>query len=188
MKYALGVLLVLLAAGGCKKTPTPAKIDPSKFTTAEKIELPGCGNLYKVSETLYRGEQPTADGFVELEKLGIKTIVNLRSLHSDENKLKETGLAYERIRMEAWDPEQAEIEQFLTIVTDPAKQPVFVHCLHGADRTGTMVAVYRIVVEDWEKEKALDEMTQGPFGFHEVFDGLPEFIDAMEVEPLREKY
>ena len=192
LAYLSCVVVLLSAAGGCKKTSPPtsdtAAVDPAQFTTAEKIERPGCGNLYKVSETLYRGQQPTAEGFAELEKLGIKTVVNLRSLHSDRSKLKGTNLVYEHIRMEAWDPEQAEVEQFLNIVTDPARQPVFVHCLHGADRTGTMVAVYRIVVEDWEKEKALEEMTQGPFGFHEMFQGLPEFIEGMNVEQLREKY
>ena len=90
--------------------------------------------------------------------------------------------------MEAWDPKQEEVVQFLKIVTDPAKQPVFVHCLHGADRTGTMVAVYRIIVEGWDKEKALEEMQKGPFGFHEVFKGLPEFIEELDVVRLRKEF
>jgi protein tyrosine phosphatase (PTP) superfamily phosphohydrolase (DUF442 family) len=185
-------LCVLLAVtvsvlSGCKKSPestTQQMEDPTQFTTAVKIELPGCGNLYKVSDTLYRGEQPTEEGFKELEKLGIKTVVNLRSLHSDRDELEGTKLGYEHIRMEAWDPEQDEIEAFLQIATDPQKQPVFVHCLHGADRTGTMVAVYRIVVQDWDKQKAIDEMQKGPFGFHEIFSGLPEFIQDLDIETL----
>ena len=59
-------------------------------------------------------------------------MVNLRSLHSDRDKLEGTQLAYEHIPMEAWNPKQEEVVQFLKIATDPAKQPVFVHCLHGA--------------------------------------------------------
>lgn len=178
-----GLMLLTPALNGCKKSAPPPSATP-----AEKLELSGCGNLYKVSDTLYRGEQPSAEGFAELEKLGIKTVVNLRSLHSDKTKLKGTKLACEHIRMEAWDPQQKEIEEFLAIATNKTKQPVFVHCLHGADRTGTMVAVYRIVVEGWDKEKALDEMQNGPFGFHAMFKELPAFIEELDVETLRKKY
>ena len=121
-----------------------------------------------------------------MEKLGIKTIVNLRSFHSDRDELEDTALAYEHIRMEAWDPEEEEVETFLKIATDPDKQPVFVHCQHGADRTGAMVAVYRIVVENWDKEKAINEMQNGPFGFHKIFSGLPTFIEELNIEALQE--
>ena len=182
------VLLVISILSGCKKTSTEQTVKPEQFTTAEKVDLPGCGNLYKVSDMLYRGEQPTAEGFMELEKLGIKTVVNLRSLHSDRDELEGISLAYEHIRMEAWDPEQEEIEAFLKIVINPEKQPVFVHCQHGADRTGTMVAVYRIVIEGWDAEKAIDEMRNGPFGFHEIWTGLPKFIDELDVEYLRTRF
>ena len=77
---------------------------------------------------------------------------------------------------------------FLEIVTDPEKRPVFVHCMHGADRTGTMVAVYRIVVEGWDKEKAIDEMRNGPFGFHEIWTGLPEFLKELDIEGLQKEF
>jgi len=186
---ALSWMLLLPVIAGCdsKTGGTPSEDSPP-VTTATKIERPGCGNLYQVSETLYRGQQPTKEGFKELEKLGIKTVVNLRNLHSDRDKLEGTSLGYERIDMEAWDPELEQVEAFLKIVTDPNKQPVFVHCQHGSDRTGTMVAVYRIVVEGWDTEKAIDEMRNGPFGFHEIFSGLPKFIEELDVEKLRSQY
>ncbi|MHC5118834.1 MAG: dual specificity protein phosphatase family protein [Planctomycetota bacterium] len=188
----LVLVLILGAMNGCEKStpqsPEATETDPAQFTTAKKIDLPGCGNLYKVSDTLYRGEQPTAEGFKELEKRGIKTVVNLRSLHSDRDELEGTKLGYEHIRMEAWDPEPEAVKAFLKIVTDPEKQPVFVHCMHGADRTGTMVAVYRIVVEGWDKEKAIDEMRNGPFGFHEIWTGLPEFLKELDIEGLQKEF
>ncbi len=184
----LSVLVVLPVFCGCDKPPTQTKKDPAQFTTAEKIDLPGCGNLYKVSDTLYRGEQPTAEGFKGLQNLGIKTVVNLRSLHSDQDELEGLSLDYEHIRMEAWDPEQEQVEAFLKIAADPAKKPVFVHCQHGADRTGTMVAVYRIVIENRDTEKAISEMRNGPFGFHEVWTGLPKFLRELDVEGLRKEY
>lgn len=193
LRVELLVLLVLLGMlDGCKRsspeTADVAKANPKQFTTAEKIDLLGCGNLYKVSDVLYRGEQPTVEGFKELEKLGIKTVVNLRSLHSDRDELEGSKLGYEHIRMETWDPELEEVKAFLTIVTDPEKQPVFVHCMHGADRTGTMVAVYRIVIEGWDNEKAIEEMRKGPFGFHEIWTGLPDFLKELDTEALKNEF
>ena len=112
--FLSGLVLLIPVLGGCKKETAPPAA-----TDAQELKLAGCGNLYKVSDTLYRGEQPSAEGFVELEKLGIKTVVNLRSLHSDRAKLKGTNLDYEHIRMEAWDPELEEIEQFLATTSAP---------------------------------------------------------------------
>lgn len=182
-------LMLVISISGCKDSSGESQsASPSQFTTATEIKLSGCGNLYKVSDTLYRGEQPTAEGFKELEKLGIKMVVNLRSLHSDRDELEGTSLGYEHIRMEAWDPEHEQVEAFLKVAADPEKQPIFVHCMHGSDRTGTMVAVYRIVIEGWEAEKAIDEMQKGPFGFHAIFSGLPEFIKELDIESLRSQF
>ncbi|MCI0500073.1 MAG: tyrosine-protein phosphatase [Planctomycetales bacterium] len=180
----------LLVFSGCKKTPanvSPPQ-NPSQVSPARPLRIAGCDNLYKVSDVLYRGAQPTAKGFRGLEKRGIRTVVNLRSFHSDRDELKGTALDYVYIPMQAWDPEQEQIEAFLKIVADPQRQPVFVHCQHGADRTGAMTAVYRIVLEGWEIEKAVNEMKNGPFGFHEIWVGLPTFIEELDVEKLRKEF
>ncbi|MFC1497917.1 tyrosine-protein phosphatase [Verrucomicrobiota bacterium] len=142
-------------------------------------------NLHKVSKDLYRSAQPTAQGMQNLEKMGIKTIVNLRSFHSDRDEIKGTGLGYEHIYMKAWHPERKEVVRFLEIVTAPKRTPVLVHCLHGADRTGTMCALYRIAVQDWTREKAIQEMTKGGFNFHEVFDNLPQWIQDIDIESIK---
>ena len=65
--------------------------------------------------------------------------------------------------------------------------PVFVHCLHGADRTGTMCAAYRVVVDGWTKQQAIDEMTKGGYGFHPVWANLPKFIENLDVEKIKAK-
>ncbi|MBN2210712.1 MAG: dual specificity protein phosphatase family protein, partial [Sedimentisphaerales bacterium] len=80
-----------------------------------------------------------------------------------------------------------EVVRFLEIVSDPERQPVLVHCQHGADRTGTMCAMYRIVIEGWPKEEALREMTLGGFGFHEVWDNLPDWINELDIESIKAK-
>lgn len=151
----------------------------------QALEAPGLSNFHKVSDTLYRSAQPTAEGFRSLKALGVVTVVNLRSFHSDRREIGSTGLAYEHIYMKAWHPEHEEIVRFLQIVNDPRRQPVLVHCQHGADRTGTMVAVYRIVVEGWSKQDAVAEMTSEPFGFHRVWRNLPKWIEKLDVAALR---
>jgi len=152
---------------------------------AQPITMEGVPNLFQVSTNLYRSAQPTAQGMQNLKRHGIVTIVNLRSFHSDRDELGTTGLAHEHIYMKAWHPERKEVERFLQIVTDPKRTPVLVHCQHGADRTGTMCALYRIVVQGWTKEEAIREMTGGGFGFHEIWDNLPPWIQSLDIETLR---
>jgi protein tyrosine phosphatase (PTP) superfamily phosphohydrolase (DUF442 family) len=149
------------------------------------IELKGVPNLHKVSEDLYRSAQPTAEGMKNLKIMGIETIVNLRSFHSDRDEIGDTGLAYEHIYMKAWHPEEEEIVRFLQIVTNPKRTPVLVHCLHGADRTGTMSAVYRIAVQGWTKDEAIKEMAEGGFGFHGVFQNLLLWIKELDIEKIK---
>ncbi len=76
------------------------------------------------------------------------------------------------------------MRRFLVIVRDPARQPVFVHCQRGADRTGTACAVYRICVEGWEKEDAIDEMVNGGFAFETRFTHLTRYLRSLDVAAL----
>ncbi|MCX5894044.1 MAG: dual specificity protein phosphatase family protein [Deltaproteobacteria bacterium] len=149
--------------------------------------LAGVCNLHKVSDNLYRSAQPTAAGFRNLRALKIKTVVNLRSFHSDRAALAGTGLDYVHIYMKAWHPEEEDIVKFLKIVTDPDRTPVLVHCQHGSDRTGTMCALYRIMVEGWPKTKAIDEMRCGGFGFHKIWEDLATWIYSLNLEEIRAK-
>ena len=74
---------------------------------------------------------------------------------------------------------------FLRIVSTAEFQPVLVHCRHGSDRTGMMVAIYRIVVEGWTKAQAIDEMVNGGYGYHPVWRNLVRYIDALDVDAIR---
>jgi protein tyrosine phosphatase (PTP) superfamily phosphohydrolase (DUF442 family) len=156
-----------------------------KKNWAERVELAGVPNLHKVSDDAYRGAQPTAEGMQQLEKLGVRTIINLRSFHSDRDEIGETGLGYEHIYMKTWHPEDEEVARFLKIVTDPNRTPVFVHCRRGADRTGTMCAVYRIAVQGWSKDEAIEEMTKGGFGFYSGWRNLVEYIRSLDVDEMK---
>jgi protein tyrosine/serine phosphatase len=122
-----------------------------------------------------------------LKAMGIETIVNLRSFHSDRDEIGDTGSAYEHIYMKAWHPEEKETVRFLQIVTNPKRSPVLVHCQHGADRTGTMCALYRVAVQSWSKEEALKEMVQGGFGFHGIWEDLIQWIDRLDIEKIKKR-
>jgi len=155
-------------------------------TWAEKLHqsnhLP---NLHRVTPNLYRGAQPEDEGFGELKKMGIKTVVNLRSLHSDRSECAEHDLAYIPIGEEAWEAEDEETLEFLKAAVDPKNQPVFVHCQHGADRTGTSIAAYRIVVQGWSKQDAIREMTEGGFGYHAIWTNLIRYLENLDVDRMR---
>jgi protein tyrosine phosphatase (PTP) superfamily phosphohydrolase (DUF442 family) len=173
--------LFLLTWVGCASTPTANRPE----TWAQPVTLAGVPNLYRVSGELYRGDQPTSQGMQNLKNLGLKTILNLRSFHSDRDEIGDTGLAYEHIYMKAWHPEEKEAVRFLQIVTDPKRAPVLVHCQHGADRTGTMIAVYRIAVQGWSKAEAIREMTGGGFGFHPTWSNLPKWIQNLKIDLIK---
>jgi len=168
----------------------PGAVSADRQSDTEKkwappLELPGVPNFHKLSEDLYRGAQPTADGMRQLKKLGIKTVVNLRSFHSDRDEIGETRLAYEHIKMQPWDADDEDVVRFLKIVTDPNRTPVFVHCHRGADRTGTMCAVYRIAVQGWTKPEAIEEMTKGGFGFYPAWQNLVNYILNLDIKEIR---
>jgi tyrosine-protein phosphatase SIW14 len=167
-----------------------SSINAERGSQAVPVGGLGLSNTYQVSETLYRGAQPTPDGFLTLRRLGVRTIVNLRLHHSDLDEIRASGVGpaafgYAHIRMAAWDADEEEVLAFLRIATAPARAPVFVHCEHGSDRTGTMVAAYRIVVQGWSKDAAIRELRDGPFGFHWIWQGLPRFIQRMNVARYR---
>jgi protein tyrosine phosphatase (PTP) superfamily phosphohydrolase (DUF442 family) len=158
---------------------------PSLSTNIFQIE--GVPNFYKLSEDLYRSGQPTPKGLRNLMTIGIRTVVDLRWLHSDWNEIRGCGLEYEHIHMTVLYPGESQAVKFLQIVGNKERTPVLVHCQHGADRTGVMCAIYRIAVQGWTKEKALKEMIEGGFGFHGIWGNLIQWINKLDIDKIREK-
>jgi tyrosine-protein phosphatase SIW14 len=163
-------------------TGEPSSIEERPSNWAVPIDVNGVTNFYKVTEDLYRGAQPTAEGVEQLKRTGIKTIVNLRSVHSDKDEIGQVDIGYEHIRFEPWNVKTKEMERFLNIVTDQTKTPVFVHCKYGADRTGFMCAVYRVAICGWDKQAAIDEMVNGGFGFHSVWKNIIRSLEELDTE------
>lgn len=185
MKHVIPLVAALLFL--CSSVPAADPPVERPKTWAAPLKLEGVPNYHKVSDTLYRSAQPTAEGMAKLKTQGVQTIVNLRSFHSNRDEIGNTGLASEHIYMKTWHPERKEVVRFLQIVTDPKRTPALVHCQHGADRTGTMCAIYRVAVQGWTKEEAIREMTQGGYGFHEIWPNLPAWIKELDIEAVRKE-
>lgn len=178
---ALPLLFFLLFSGitDCR----PAVPRPDNW--AEPLKVSGVPNLHKVSDLLYRCAQPTTAGFRELEKLGIRTIINLRSEYSDTDLLGGTNLNYYEIPSKATEIKESDLLKFLRIVTNPDEGPYLIHCRHGADRTGLFVAFYRIVVQDWSREEAIREMQKGGFGFRNTYTNIVKYLQTFDPEKFR---
>lgn len=139
-------------------------------------ELP---NFHKVNEHLYRGGQPKVGGVKELSELGIKTIINLRGADeqtlSEETEAKAAGLSYFNIPMPGLSrPTHEQISRVMAIIDTAENWPVFIHCKRGSDRTGTIVAIYRISHDEWTANQAMSEAKN--FGLSWVEFGMKDYI------------
>jgi protein tyrosine phosphatase (PTP) superfamily phosphohydrolase (DUF442 family) len=142
-------------------------------------EARGVAYAAEVAPGLYRGGQPSADGVAWLKSIGVKTVLNLRHYHGDTEKknVESAGLRYERIAIESSDkPKPDQVKRFLAIVRDPALRPLYVHCQHGVDRTGALMAVYRMEDEGWSNIEAYAEMEY--FDAHLIWQDLRNFVKS----------
>jgi protein tyrosine/serine phosphatase len=159
------------------------------FAAAEPAVLP---NFHEVNTHVYRGGQPTAQGFEQLKKLGIKTVVDLRDVgeHSqagEEKILSALGMTYISIPMKGLSaPTGEQILAAMKALGDKTDGSVFVHCRRGADRTGTILAVYRILHDGWTNRKALEEAKENGMSFFER--AMQHYILSVDPSsgPLRE--
>lgn len=161
-------------------------IRPRPADWGRKIINSDLDNLYKISDQLYRSANPDDSDIPDIKALKIKGILNLRYYHDDADDLENNDLVLKRVKMKAHKVTVEEVIEALKFIIEN-DGATLVHCLHGSDRTGTVVAAYRIVVQNWSKEKALDEMQNGGYGFHEIFDNLPKLIMSFDVKKMKKE-
>jgi protein tyrosine/serine phosphatase len=181
--FCLAVVAVIVLTA-CRSVPDEA---PPQATTSGRalaqriIGVPGLENFAQVNDRLYRGAEPTAEGFRELKKRGVKTVVGLRTNHSTRQDVEAAGLVSVELPLKAdvfgsAPPTEEQVRTFFLTVLDPAKQPVYFHCAFGKDRTGTMAALYRIEVDGWTNDEAIEEMHA--FGYHTIYKDLIGYVRA----------
>ena len=179
--YTFLVLLIL----GCG-TSQPIALANRPRDWAKKVELNPMYNFYKVDDDLYRSEQPTKEGMEALESMGIKSIVNVRNILNDRREGKATKLDLYKKRINTWTIKYSEIIDALRLI-QKAPKPVLIHCKHGSDRTGCIVAAYRMAFMNWTKEEAIKEFQLGGYGYHEdAFPNILKLLKSIEVEKLIE--
>ncbi len=164
-----------------------ARADPRPDSWAKPLAKPGLPNLFKVTPAIFRSAQPDAEGFRSAEALGIGTVLNLRAGHHDASLAAGTKLRLVDAPILDDHVERDAVLAALRVVTDSRHGPVLVHCHQGADRTGVVIAAWRIVVLGWPKESAIRELREGGYGFHEDLVGIPAFLRDLDVEWFRRK-
>lgn len=125
------------------------------------------GNFGRVAPGITRGAQPSDKALELMAQDGVKTIIDLRmngsGTENEEATTNHLGMKYVHIPMTLMTPNAQQVSQFLSIVNTPSNLPVFIHCRQGADRTGTLVAIYRRKVQGWDFDKAYSEMREHHF-------------------------
>jgi tyrosine-protein phosphatase SIW14 len=166
-----GIALLFLA--GCSAL--------SMRVWAAEAAAPGVANFHQVTGRIYRGAQPDAKGWDSLAKLGVKTIIDLRpekehSCKAEKRAVEAAGMHYVNAPLNgAHAPSDRNISKVLGLLDDSAS-PIFVHCRRGADRTGTVIACYRITHDGWNNRRALQEATS--FGMSWFEFGMQRYVLA----------
>ncbi len=144
-------------------------------------------NFHEVDgEDLSRGGQPSNAGLRSLAKRGVKTIINLRASDFNRKVIQEYHSDQVRtihIPFYPYNPDDQIMIDFLKVMKDKSHTPAFVHCFHGADRTGAVVAIYRIILQNWDKDRAIAEMKLK--GLHWWHRNLIDYIKNLDVEHIR---
>jgi tyrosine-protein phosphatase SIW14 len=174
-------VLPLLAAAALAGQPG-AIAAPTTANSMGPLQVPGIeiDNFGVVDGRIYRGEQPKGDEYAALAALGVKTVIDLRedAKSSSRASAEQAGLRYVHIPIDGHGmPTDADARVFVEAATNAANGPVFVHCAGGRHRTGSMIAVYRMVVNGWTLEKAYDEMLAYDFYTSNGHKGFKTYVE-----------
>jgi len=154
---------------------TSANVPGTGRVSERLFGLPGLTVVGRVAPGILRGAQPEPEGYATLKAMGVRTVISLRTNHGERKAVEAAGMRYIEIPIKLWkNVDPAAVQKALSVMTDPTNQPVFVNCSRGVDRTGMVVAVYRMEVDGWSEAEAEAEMEA--FGFHEFWSQFKEFV------------
>jgi protein tyrosine/serine phosphatase len=149
-------------------------------------DVTGVRNFHEVNERIYRGAQPNSTGFQNLAKMGVAVVVDLREAgarsEQEQRLVTAAGMKYVNVPMHGFGaPSPGELAKVLALLENESAGTIFVHCRRGADRTGTVLAVYRIRHDGWENRKALQEARS--LGMSWMERGMQSYILHYETAP-----
>lgn len=177
--------LLLTLALGLAAAPAGAQAAPPRHPDWA-TPLPQVSNLHQVTPGLYRSARLDSADVAQLQALGVKTVISLRSFHADTQVLEGSGIRAIRIPINTWAiRDRHVIATMRSIRAAEQDGPVLLHCLHGADRTGLMTAMYRMLYQGWPREKAIDELKNGGYGYHAVWKNIERYLSRVHVDELR---
>lgn len=181
LPYLLLLSLALAAGSAGGQAPLPPERNTEWATP-----LPQVSNLHQVTPVLYRSAKLDSSDVAQLQALGVKTVISLRSFHSDTQVLEGSGIRAVRIPINTWAIRDKHVVETMRSIRAAEQQgPVLLHCLHGADRTGMMAAMYRMLYQGWPREKAIDELKNGGYGYHAVWKNIESYLKRVDVAALR---
>ncbi|MCC7644813.1 MULTISPECIES: dual specificity protein phosphatase family protein [unclassified Janthinobacterium] len=181
LPYLLLLSLALAAGSAGAQAPLPPERNAEWATP-----LPQVSNLHQVTPVLYRSAKLDSSDVAQLQALGVKTVISLRSFHSDTQVLEGSGIRAVRIPINTWAIRDKHVVDTMRSIRAAEQQgPVLLHCLHGADRTGMMAAMYRMLYQGWPREKAIDELKNGGYGYHAVWKNIESYLKRVDVAALR---
>ena len=179
-KFILLFLSVALAA--CSHPEAP-RVRPAEW--AQPVIGSSLTNAYRVSYDVFRSEQPGVGDLPAIKALGVRSLLSLRKYHTDDTAYAKAGLVLLQHPSVAGAFTEADLLLALALLRD-APKPVLVHCWHGSDRTGAVIAAYRVVFQHWTKDQAVDDLTNGGYGFHaQTFPEIVPLIQSLDVDQLR---
>ncbi len=161
----------------------------SPAAPAEKLKREGLPNLGRIGDRLYRSGQPKGPGFDAIREMGVSIVVNLRddSEKDEQQKVESRGMRYVPIPWRGTaQADNRQVAQFLQLLRDNPDKKILVHCRRGAERTGVMVATYRIAEHGWTSEQALEEMEEFKFlgfWFRHLKRYVREFPETLKSDP-----
>ena len=180
------ILTALCTVACCTTTPST----PPQNTAHWATEVGKDANLYRLDDKLFRSEQLTEKDYELLRKNNINTLINLRFFdrNDDRQAFGKTSLTLVNTPLLTWRITPQEVAQVLWQIEQHQRNgAVLVHCYHGADRTGLISAMYRVVYQNWELSEAKREMMQGPYGFHSVWKNIEGFFTEKNINEIKQE-
>jgi tyrosine-protein phosphatase SIW14 len=166
LTYALFFLFAACITSAMSARTTVAPHAASSHVVGRKLTVVGVSNFGEVTSHLFRGGQPKLAGYEHLRQMGIDLVVDLRlsGEHNEKQAVNKAGMKFVSLPWHCMFPHDRVFAKFLELLRDNRDKKIFVHCRYGDDRTGMMIAAYRMADEGWTPEEARKEMEK--FGFH----------------------